>query len=75
MNLGAMSVLCITAVSAVVSAQQPALTLPDNAPLALVSNKVNASENLPREIVVKRPGFSPEGLEYDADRNRFLLSS
>lgn len=76
MNLGAMSILCITAaVSAVVSAQQPALTLPNNAHLSLVSSEVDASEDLPSEIVVKRPGFSPEGLEYDADRDRFLLSS
>jgi hypothetical protein len=39
------------------------------------SGRADADEVLPELILAKRPGFSPEGIEYDADRQRFLLSS
>ncbi|HLA45887.1 MAG TPA: hypothetical protein VJZ27_20735 [Aggregatilineales bacterium] len=30
---------------------------------------------LPEEVIIERPGFTPEGIEWDAERGRFLVGS
>ena len=36
---------------------------------------ISAQDDLPPEIIIERPGFGPEGIEWDAESGRFLLGS